>query len=275
VERAAPRRIGAIEVGFRLVRVLASADGPLPLKELSERAGMPPSKAYAYVASFVHEGLLAQDPVTGRYGLGPFAMSLGVAALRQSDLLEVARRQAGALSEATTCSVLLATWGNRGPAIVYRVDGKRRGPTSVRVGYVLPLWRSASGRVFLAYLSERETASLLHEEEPLLAPAEVAAEVEHIRANGFATTGDNDTEEFAGIAAPVLDHDGALVAALTLSRPYEHNTPERRLQLGAVVRDAAAEISKQLGHAHETAARSVPMKGSYRGLGKTNAANRI
>ena len=74
MERATPRRIGAIEVGFRLVRVLEAADGPLPLKDLSERAGMPPSKAYAYVASFVHEGLIEQDSVTGRYGLGPFAM---------------------------------------------------------------------------------------------------------------------------------------------------------------------------------------------------------
>jgi DNA-binding IclR family transcriptional regulator len=247
VERASPRRIGAIEVGFRLIRVLEAADGPLPLKELSERAGMAPSKAYAYVASFVHEGLLAQDPASGRYGLGPFAMSLGVAALRQSDLVEVARRESAALSEATTCSVMLTTWGNRGPAIVYRVDGKRRGPTSVRVGYVLPLWRSAAGRVFLAYLPERETAALLAAEEgPRLTHAEVAAEIARIRAAGFALTGDDN--EFSGIAAPVLDHDGHLVAALTLSRPYDENTHEHRVELGLVVRSAAASISKQLGH---------------------------
>ena len=160
-----------------------------------------------------------------------------------------------------------------GPAIVYRVDGKRRGPTSVRVGYVLPLWRSAAGRVFLAYLPERDTAALLHEEDPQVTAAELAAEVERIRKNGFAITGDAD--EFSGIAAPVLDHDGQLVAALALSRPYDENTRDRRMQLGAVVRDAAAFISKQLGHAHETAAQSVSMKGSPSGLGKTSAANRI
>jgi DNA-binding IclR family transcriptional regulator len=273
VDRATPRRIGAIEVGFRLVRVLEAADGPLPLKELSDRAGMPPSKAYAYVASFVHEGLLAQDPLSGRYGLGPFAMSLGVAALRQSDLVEVTRREAAALSEATTCSVLLITWGNRGPAIVYRFDGQRRGPTSVRVGYVLPVWRSASGRVFLAYLPERDTAALLKEEEPKLGRAELAAEIARIRAAGFAASGDD--VEFTGIAAPILDHDGVAVAALTLSRPYDENTHERRLALGTVVRDAAMVISKQLGHAHETPAKPVTVKGSSRRLGKTNAANRI
>jgi DNA-binding IclR family transcriptional regulator len=261
VDKATPRRIGAIEVGFRLVRVLEAADGPLPLKELSERAGMPPSKAYAYVASFVHEGLLVQDGATGRYGLGRFAMSLGVAALRQSDLVEVARRDAAVWSEQTTCSVMLCTWGNRGPAIVYRVDGKRRGPTSVRVGYVLPLWRSASGQVFLAYLPERDTAALLAEEEGAsLDPAEVNEQKARIRAAGFAVTG--DASEFTGIAAPVLDHDGQVVAALTFSRPFDRNTRERRMELGTIVLEAAASISKHLGHAGQAARAPAAVKGS-------------
>lgn len=255
------------------MRVLEAADGPLPLKELSERAGMPPSKAYAYVASFVHEGLLVQDGGTGRYGLGPFAMSLGVAALRQSDLVDIARCQSAALSEATTCSVMLTTWGNRGPAIVYRVDGKRRGPTSVRVGYVLPVWRSASGRVFLAYLPKADTAELLAQEEPDLSQSDVDIEIARIRATGFAVTG--DASEFTGIAAPVLDHDGQLVAALTFSRPYDENTQGRRIELGPTVRVAAAAISKALGHTDQAASVPVTVKGSSKALGKRTTANRI
>lgn len=244
---AGPRRIGAIEVGFRLIRVLEAADGPLALKELSERAGMVPSKAHAYVASFVHEGLLAQDSLTGRYGLGPFAMSLGVAALRQSDVLEVARRDSVALSEATTCSVMLATWGNRGPAIVYRTDGQRRGPTSVRVGYVLPVWRSATGRIFVAYLPKSETAAVLRAEEgSRLRAAEVRAEVARIRKAGFALAADDG--DFSGIAAPIFDHGGHVVAALTLSRPYENNTRARRLELGRLLRASTDAISRRLGY---------------------------
>jgi DNA-binding IclR family transcriptional regulator len=249
VEKAAPRRIGAIEVGFKLVRVLEAADGPLALKDLSERAGMPPSKAYAYVASFVHEGLLEQDPVTGRYGLGPFAVAIGVSALRQSDLIDVARRESIALSEATTCSVMLTMWGNRGPAIVHRFDGKQRGPTSVRVGYVLPVWRSASGRVFVAHLPRSETAELLAAEEPGLDLRDVDAEIERIRSAGFAVT--EDAVQFTGIAAPIVDHDGQIVAVLSFSRPYDHNTRERRVELGPLVRDAARAISRGLGHSHE------------------------
>ncbi len=117
---------------------------------------------------------------------------------------------------------MLATWGNRGPAIVYRVDGLRRGPTSVRVGYVLPVWRSAAGRVFLAYLPERETAPLLADEEgDRIDRSEIDAEIARIRAAGFAITGDGD--EFSGIAAPVLDHDGT-------PRRGAHDEPSVRSQ---------------------------------------------
>ena len=98
-------------------------------------------------------------------------------------------------------------------------------------------------------------------------------EIARIRAAGFALTGEGD--EFSGIAAPVIDHDGNLVAALTLSRPYGENTRERRLELGGVVRAAAAAISKQLGHATQAASAPVSVKGSPHGLGKTNATNRI
>lgn len=220
------------------------------------------------------EELLVQDALTRRYGLGPFAMSLGVAALRQSDLVEVTRREAASLSETTTCSVMLCTWGNRGPAIVYRVDGKRRGPTSSRVGYVLPLWRSASGRVFLTYLPERETTDLLAAEDgATLDPVQVEAQMARIGADGFAVTG--DAAEFTGISAPVLDHDGQLVAALTFSRPHDRNTRDRRVELGAIVRAAAASISKQLGHAGQAARMPAAVKGSLYALRKTNAANRV
>ena len=213
-DERAPRRIGAIEVGFRLIRVLEAADGSLALKDLSERAGMPPSKAYAYVASFVHEGMLVQDPGSGRYGLGPFALSLGVAALRQSDLVDIVRREAPALSEATTCSVMLSTWGNRGPTIVHRVDGKERGPTSIRVGYVAPMWRSATGRVFLAYLPESETAPLVRAEEGDAVPAgELRAQAASVREAGFAL-GDDDGY-LSGIAAPIF-HNGQLSGTLAL-----------------------------------------------------------
>src|SRR5690606_6842875 len=110
-----PRRIQSIEVGFRLIHVLEAAGGKLPLGKIAELADMPASKAHLYMASFVHLGLVEQDPATMRYGLGPYALQLGAAAMRQIDVAQVAKPALDELQTATGQLVFLAIWGNRGP----------------------------------------------------------------------------------------------------------------------------------------------------------------
>src|SRR3546814_5226478 len=63
---AARRGIQSIGVGFRLVRALIDARGPLPLKQLAAAADMTASKAHPYLASFVQLGLLTQSEADGR-----------------------------------------------------------------------------------------------------------------------------------------------------------------------------------------------------------------
>src|SRR4051812_49834488 len=84
------RRVQSIEVGFRVLRVLRMAEGPLPLREIAARAGMPPSKVHLYLVSFVRENMAYQDIQNGHYGLGSFAIQLGLAAIRQLDVVGLA-----------------------------------------------------------------------------------------------------------------------------------------------------------------------------------------
>ena len=75
-----------------------------------------------------------------------------------------------ALSEDIRESVFLSVWGNHGPTIVFKVDGTRRIPMTLQIGYVLPLLRSATGRIFLTHLPPQQTAVYLSEETLALAP---------------------------------------------------------------------------------------------------------
>ena len=72
------RGIQSVEVGGRLLLALAHEGRPLPLKELAQAADMAPAKAHPYLVSFGKLGLISQDEVSGRYGLGPLAMQLGL-----------------------------------------------------------------------------------------------------------------------------------------------------------------------------------------------------
>ncbi|GAB4193980.1 MAG: IclR family transcriptional regulator [Thalassobaculales bacterium] len=262
------RRIQSIEVGFRLIRVLEKANGPMQLKQLAAAAGMPPSKAYLYLVSFAREGLVRQDDATGHYGLGAFAMQLGLSAVRQSDVITQVRPELLDLSERTGYAAYVSVWTNRGPGIAVKVDGAHQGSLAVRLGFVLPALRSATGLVFLVHLPERETRAVVEAElaaemagqdaaATAARRAEVARLVEETRRNGYAMTGVTRSYINAGfmaISAPVFDYSGGMVAAITILGPRELMDEAKRRDAAGLVLAAAGRLSARLGHRGAAAA---------------------
>ncbi|MGX1306457.1 DNA-binding IclR family transcriptional regulator [Amorphus suaedae] len=243
------RGIQSVEIGFQLINALAAARGKLPLKTLAERAGMSPSKAHLYLVSFLRLGIVAQDRVTSRYGLGPAALQLGISAINQMDVIDVAREHLPGLLEQIDTSVSLAVWGNRGPTIVFRLDSELPLPLSVRVGYVLPLMTTGTGRTFMAHLPEREWASIAAVEENtrpgLLKTAR--ADLDHIREVGIAITQNQTHAGFFGAASPIFDSDNTICAAATaMGLSHTANLGESG-PIAQAVRATAALISRDLG----------------------------
>src|SRR5579864_3458057 len=83
--------IQSIEVGFRLLEVLTNEPRAMMLRDLAQRAGMSPAKAHRYLVSFLRLGVVSQDPLSGRYELGGFALQLGLARLARVDGVKLAR----------------------------------------------------------------------------------------------------------------------------------------------------------------------------------------
>jgi DNA-binding IclR family transcriptional regulator len=221
------RHIQSIEVGFRLIGVLEAARAKLPLKTIAERAGMPASKAHLYMVSFVRLGLVAQDPATMRYGLGPYAVQLGLAGLRQLDVVDLARGPMEELQQSVGLSVHLSIWGNMGPTIVATSDGELDVPMIIKVGHVLPLLTSATGRVFLALLPAALLTPILHRVPTASAATRAAIEdaKREMARNGVTTSDSRVHEGFAAISAPIFDHSGALAASMTLIGQRSHVVP--------------------------------------------------
>src|SRR5437879_4148878 len=85
------RGIQSAETGVRLLEALERANGPLALKDLSARADLDPSSAHRYLASFVRCGLVRQEP-DARYGFGPLALRIGLAAMQRLDPVQITER---------------------------------------------------------------------------------------------------------------------------------------------------------------------------------------
>ena len=117
-ERAPQRGIQSVEVGGQLLLALAHHGRPMALKDLAREAGMAPAKAHPYLVSFGKLGLVEQEPASGRYGLGPLALQLGLISLQQHDPVRLATPLIEELALQIGHTMALAVWGNRGPTIV-------------------------------------------------------------------------------------------------------------------------------------------------------------
>ena len=144
------RGIQSIEVGGRLLRALADHGRALSLKELAQAADMAPGKAHPYLVSFGKLGLIDQDS-TGRYGLGPLAMELGLISLQQYDPVRLAEPVLVELAQATAQSAAIALWGNHGPTIVRIEEAPSAVHVRMRPGTVTSLRNTATGKAFAAF----------------------------------------------------------------------------------------------------------------------------
>jgi DNA-binding IclR family transcriptional regulator len=248
------RHIQSINVGFKLLQYLVESPHPLSLKELAQRSGMQSGHAFLYMASFLKVGVVRQNQETSRYDLGPFALNLGLAAMRRTDVVELAREPMYVLGSRTHQSVYLSVWGNRGPTMVAKVDAPQGSALQLAVGFVNSLLETSTGRLFLAFLPRGQTQALVAHElatgpqilKDAMTARDVDAVVERTLKAGFSTSDERRDDGYASVSAPIFDHASAIRATISLTGPrgaFERNADEYR----EAVLEGAARVSESLG----------------------------
>jgi len=247
--------IQSIETGLHLLGVIARLTGlgPAPmLKTIAAEAGMHPAKAHRYIVSFIRGGAVERDPANGRYRLGPMARQLGVAALQGLDVVRVANARLPAIRDTLQQTVALAIWAYHGPTMIAVEELRRPVMVSTRVGEVMPLLSSATGRVFGAWAAPSVTASMLRR-ELVAAPLGIAGETEaealfdRTRAAGVGTVAGGLNPAISAVSAPIFDYRGTLAAALSSLGPTEDFDASATGRLARDLRQAADDISRELG----------------------------
>jgi len=218
------RGVQSIEVGTRLLAALVDEVEPMMLKDLAQVAGFAPAQAHAYLVSYRNTGLVEQDPETGRYHLGRFALDLGITAMRTLDPMQLASEATQALSERTGLHVALVVWGSFGPTVVQVLESGGQINMNTRPGTVYSLTGTASGRVFSAWLPEATVRDAIAQEKREKSDSgRVGAhrfmskkEIEQIREAGWATVEQPPVPGVNAYAAPVFDHAGHLAMVMTI-----------------------------------------------------------
>jgi DNA-binding IclR family transcriptional regulator len=254
--------IQSIEVGFRLLEVIAAHSRPMMLRDIARGAGMAPAKAHRYMVSFMRIGLVEQDSSSGRYDLGPYALQLGLSRLGRLDVVKLAGPILEDLCEEIHETVALAVWGNHGATIVRIIDAGGPITITLRAGTVLPLSRSATGRAFAAFYRSPFMKKLLEEELRESADSSSTAittlkrqlekTLTDIREKGISRATGSLTPGINGFSAPVYDQTGTMVAAITSLGPVGEFNVEWDSPVALAMLAAATNMSRQIGYAPRT-----------------------
>ena len=204
-------------------------------------------------------GLVVQDAGNTRYDLGPAALKLGLASLAKLDAVKTARERLPALLEQVGHHTLaLAVWGNHGPTIVHWEESRLAVTVNLRLGDVMPLLSSATGRCFAAHAHPEAIAAMLQHElaqarqlarnDLPQTPEAVQVLLAEVRARGLARVVDTLLPGIVAFGAPVFDADRHMVlglvvlgSAATLDRAWDGVA-------ACALRSAALQLSSDLGY---------------------------
>jgi DNA-binding IclR family transcriptional regulator len=261
------RGIQSIEVGGQLLRALAHAGRPLPLKDLAAAAGMAAAKAHPYLVSFGKIGLVEQDKANGRYGLGALALQMGLMSLQQADPVRIATPVIEALAQQSGHTVAMAVWGTHGPTIVRLAESPAAVHVNMRHGTVFSIAGTASGQLYAAclpealvrplYEAERETGRRAGNSLPTWA-AFARNTLAEVRSQGLARADGAVVAGVSALAAPVRDHRGEIVLALTAIGPSAALDTGWSGPMAGLLRSAGAEASARLGWRADASPSPIP-----------------
>ncbi len=203
--------VGVLDKAMAVLR--AVADAPQSLARLQSTTGLPRATAHRLALSLEAHGLLRRDGA-GRFELGHGLVSLGAAAAERTPLLDVARPVLEALRAETGESVQLFVREGDQRRCVLSLESPHGLRWIVPEGALLPLDVGSAGRVLGGETS---------------------------RAGWVESVGEREAG-VASVSAPVVDGDGSVVAAVSVSGPIERLSKQPGRRFGAAVATAGGAL---------------------------------
>lgn len=250
---ASPTRYAApaLEKGLDILELLSRHDTGMTQAEIARALGRSVSEIFRMLVVLTDRGYLAQDPHTDRYSLTTLLFEVAHRTPLVRRLTALAGPFMKRLTQRVNQSVHLGILSGDAVLVVGQVDSPGNNVMSVRLGARIEIWRASSGRVILAFLPP-EALEDIFQRAPLpegLQAAQIRTELADIRRLGFEVRDSFVVRGIVNISAPVFDHSGQAIAALTIPHLERVHAAvgfdECRRQLIAT----AADLSRALGAA--------------------------
>ncbi len=234
----------SVSRALRALELIADA-GELGVSELGRRLGVHKATASRLISTLAERGLVERDATSERYRLGLGLVRLAGAAIAGLDLVRAGHPVLEELAERTHETVNLGVISAGEVVYVDQVTGAQSVVVVSWVGRRTPLHCTSNGKVLLAWLDADTLDAVISEplakltDATIVDPDVLRAQLQEVRARGYAQTMEELEEGLNAVAAPIRQADDRVIAALSVSGPAFRMGPADVPRLARQVVEAA------------------------------------
>lgn len=249
------KKTAKLETGDRILRIMECFTLDKPewgVSELSEHLQVYKSVVHRALVTLENRGFVKQNPENQKYSLGIKLFELGMIVASQINIRSLAKPIMEELCETTNETVMLMIVDQLDGICIEKVETSQSVRYTSPMGKRVPLHAGATTKILLAYLPESTIRQIISSELPSYTqytvrdPDKLVQELQVIREQGYSISSNDFSLGGMGIAVPIRDYSGNVVAGLSISG-LEIRMSKDTDRLLLLCQQAAAEISRRLG----------------------------
>jgi DNA-binding IclR family transcriptional regulator len=245
-------RVSGIDRALQVFDYLQEVASPVGAYAIAKAIGAPLSTVYVIIDDLVAKNLL-QRRNDGSVWLGPRLYHYGLAYARSLDFLDVATHEMHELCREVGETVQICGRDGDHMVVLAMAEGPGHFRVTSRVGTRVPLNWTASGRLLVGHLPEKERLSIFRRAargsptgRAETDPAALSAAAASALAARLSVQINESDFSVACVASPVQEPAGACAATISIVLP-EHKVAQERERYTSAVRAAADRIETTLG----------------------------
>lgn len=238
-----------------ILELLAKNKDGYTLVEIVQLLEAPKSSIFDILKTLVYTNMVEEDNSFGktRYKVGLHAFLIGSNYVNNIDIVNVAKQYLVPLANKMNATTFMAVLDDYMVTYIYKYESANSIITTANIGTRRELHSAALGKAMLAFASEDEIRSAIkkinfesYTEYTITSIEKYIDELKEVRQKGYAKDDRENAMHQIAAAAPVFDHTGKAVAAISCVGLYEESV--NLDDLGEIVRQEANKISYALGY---------------------------
>src|SRR5260370_24007038 len=240
---------------MQILNCFTNENQELRFADLSAQLGLHKSTLYRLLEAMRSYGLIELDGTTGKYHPGLKLFELGMLAVGRLEISKSAIPALERLVEQTGENAHLCVLDGYEVVYVAKVESKQTLRMPSNVGRRNPAYCTGVGKALLAQMSEEEIEAYLAQtslqaftKKTIVLPAELKRQLKEVLARGYSVDDEEISEGLRCVGAAVRDHNGQVIAAISIAGPTMRITKNKIPELAAYVKEAANSIYEQLAY---------------------------